>query len=95
VLWLIFSGGLAAWQGLVRERYFLAGCLGVAAIAVAAAGLVKPAAVRWIYVGWMLAGFPYRLDGGTAGLVDTLFRRLHPLAPGISAVRPRRTGVGL
>ena len=56
--WLALVGGLAAWQGLVRQRPTAALVLGLLALVVGVAGLVKPALVRWLYVGGMVLAFP-------------------------------------
>src|SRR5690349_12757913 len=57
-LWLVFFGGAAVWQGVVRGRGELAAVLAVAAVTVGAAGLLKPRLVRPIFTGWMLLVFP-------------------------------------
>jgi hypothetical protein len=57
-LWLVFFGGTAAWQGAVRGRVELAVVLAVLAVTVGPLGLVKPRAVRPIFVGWMVLVFP-------------------------------------
>jgi hypothetical protein len=57
-LWMIFFGGLAAWRvghGHVDVR---AETLAVLAVGIGGLGLVRPAAMRWIYTGWMMAAFP-------------------------------------
>jgi Saxitoxin biosynthesis operon protein SxtJ len=58
VLWLIFFGGLAGWQGYVRSNPGLAAVLGALAVVVGGLGILWPSAVRWLYVGWMVAAFP-------------------------------------
>jgi hypothetical protein len=57
-LWLVFFGLLAAWQGGVRGRPAVALCLAVLALTVGPLGLVKPALVRPVFVGWMMCAFP-------------------------------------
>jgi hypothetical protein len=57
-LWLAFFGGLAAWQGLMRGRPGLAAALAVLAVVVGGLGLMRPALVRPIFVGWMVLAFP-------------------------------------
>jgi hypothetical protein len=57
-LWLIVFGSMAAWRawhGIVDLR---TETLAAVAILVGGAGLIRPAAVRWIYSGWMIAAFP-------------------------------------
>ncbi len=57
-LWLLTFGGLAAWQGLARGRPGLAALLGVTATVVGGPGLIRPRAIRLIFVGWMVLSFP-------------------------------------
>jgi hypothetical protein len=57
-LWLVFFVGIAvwrAWHGQTGVRTDVAALLGVV---VGVAGLVVPAAVRYIYTAWMIAAFP-------------------------------------
>ena len=57
-LWLVFFGGMAAWQGLARGRVGVAVAIAILAIAVGSLGLIRPQAVRPIFVGWMILAFP-------------------------------------
>jgi hypothetical protein len=57
-LWLTFFGGMALWQALARGRMGLAIGLAVLAMTIGLLGLARPAAVRLIYVGWMILAFP-------------------------------------
>jgi hypothetical protein len=57
-LWTVFFGGMAAWQYFQRGRPMVALALGAVALTVGLVGLVKPAALRWLYVGWMVLAFP-------------------------------------
>jgi hypothetical protein len=65
-LWVLFFGGFAAYQGLVRGRPMFALALAALAIVVGVAGLVRPAWIRPIFVGWMVLAFPI---GWTISLV--------------------------
>jgi hypothetical protein len=65
-LWLAFFGGFAAWQGLMRGHPLAAAALGTAAVVVGVLGLVRPQAIRPIFVGWMVLAFPI---GWTVSLV--------------------------
>lgn len=58
VLWLVFFGGLAGWQAGVRERAVLGVALAALAVVVGGIGLVKPQALRWLFVSWTVAAFP-------------------------------------
>lgn len=57
-LWLVFFLGLAVLEGLVRRHPRAGVVLGVLALVGGVLGLVKPAAIRWIFVGWMVVVFP-------------------------------------
>ena len=57
-LWLVFFGGMALWQALVRGHTGLASILAVLALTIGPLGLARPDWVRWIYVGWMVLAFP-------------------------------------
>jgi hypothetical protein len=57
-LWILFFGGLACWHGFVRGRPGLALVLAALALTVGPAGLIRPAIIRPIYVGWMILVFP-------------------------------------
>ncbi len=57
-LWVLFFGGLACWQGLGRGHTGTAAVLAALALTVGPAGLVRPRAVRWVYVGWMVLALP-------------------------------------
>ncbi len=57
-LWILFFGGIAIWQGLVRERLVFALVLAGLAATVGPLGLAKPGMIRPIYVGWMILVFP-------------------------------------
>jgi hypothetical protein len=57
-LWVAFFGGLSAWQGFARGHTAAAAVLAAVAVLVGPLGLIRPQAVRWIYVGWMVAVFP-------------------------------------
>ena len=57
-LWLVFFGGMAIWQSLVRGRTGLGLSVGALALVVGVAGLIRPEWVRLIYVGWMVLAFP-------------------------------------
>ena len=56
-LWLVFFGGLAGWQALFGDAT-LATVLGVLGFSFGLLGLVKPQAVRPVFVAWMILAFP-------------------------------------
>jgi len=55
--WLVFFLVVAAQQLFLRHRVTAAGVLGAIAL-IGLAGLWKPSAVRWLFVGAMVAAFP-------------------------------------
>lgn len=57
-LWLLFFGGLALVQGLVRGHTFLAIILAVVAVVVGMLGLVRPSSIRLVFIGAMIIAFP-------------------------------------
>ena len=57
-LCLVVFGLLSLWQGLGRDNALIAALLAAAALSVGITGLIRPQAIRWIYVGWMMAAFP-------------------------------------
>jgi hypothetical protein len=57
-LWLVFFGGVALWQALVKGHTSLGLSFAALALVVGLAGLTRPEWVRFIYVGWMVLAFP-------------------------------------
>jgi hypothetical protein len=57
-LWLLFFGGLALWEILKKGRMEFGGILAVLALTIGPLGLIRPAWIRFIYVGWMVLVFP-------------------------------------
>jgi len=57
-LWLVFFGGLALWQALVRGQPRLAAIFAILAVTIGPLGLTRPDWVRLIYIGWMVLAFP-------------------------------------
>jgi hypothetical protein len=56
--WLVFFMALGAHQYLVRHHPSAGLALMSMAVVIGVLGLVKPSAVRWIFVGWMVVAFP-------------------------------------
>jgi hypothetical protein len=54
-LWLLFFLTLAGWRALHGRQFLILAALG---IIIGTLGLVRPAATRWVYTGWMIAAFP-------------------------------------
>ena len=65
-LWIVFFGGFAAVQGLLRGHPNLGMGLGVLALTVGPIGLLRPEWLRPIFVSWMVLAFPI---GWTVSLV--------------------------
>ena len=57
-LFLIAFGGLALWRYWHGQTGTWTDVLAVMAVVVGVSGLVRPALVRPIYSGWMIAAFP-------------------------------------
>jgi hypothetical protein len=58
LIWLIFFSGLACWNGLVRDRMVLALVFAGLAVAVGPVGLLRPQAIRWVFLAAQLVAFP-------------------------------------
>jgi len=56
--WLVFFFAFGLHQFLVRGHHRIGIGLLVMATVFGVLGLVKPAAVKWLFVGWMTAAFP-------------------------------------
>lgn len=57
-LWVVFFGGMAAWQWLWRDRPTAALVIGCLAVTIGPLGLLFPRLIRPIYVAWMVLAFP-------------------------------------
>ena len=57
-LWLMFFGAWGFYQAVVRGHTTIGLIMGLAALAIGLLGLIRPAAIRPIYVGWMVLAFP-------------------------------------
>jgi hypothetical protein len=65
-LWVVFFGGIAAYQYFVHDRTTLGVVLAAAALIVGPLGLAWPRAIRPVFVAWIVAAFPI---GWTISLV--------------------------
>ncbi|HLN28190.1 MAG TPA: SxtJ family membrane protein [Gemmataceae bacterium] len=79
-LWVICFGGFAVWNGLLRERPAAGLLFAILAGTVGPLGLVRPASVRLIYVGWMVAAFPVGWLVSRVALAIIFFGVFTPLA---------------
>ena len=57
-MWLGAFLALALWEGFVRGHGAWAWLLAALALTVGPVGLIRPGAVRPIFVGWMILAFP-------------------------------------
>jgi len=57
-LWLVFFVGIAAWRVSHGQTGMKTDAVALLGVVVGVAGLVAPAAVRYIYTAWMIAAFP-------------------------------------
>jgi hypothetical protein len=57
-LWLVVFGGWAVWRLWHGQTGVWTDVLAIGAVVVGGAGLIAPAVVRPIYIGWMIAAFP-------------------------------------
>jgi hypothetical protein len=76
-LGLVVFGGLAAWRFWYGQTGAWTISLAAAAVVVGVAGLVRPALVRPIYSGWMMAAFPigWTVSHIALGVVPVLTRQ--------------------
>ena len=58
VFCIIFFAGLAAWHGAWRGRTGVGLTLLTLALVIGPLGLIRPQAIRPIYVSWMVLAFP-------------------------------------
>ena len=78
-LWILFFGGIAAWEGLVRQRPAAALALLALSLTVGPLGLWRPNLVRPIYVGWLVAAFPIGWTVSHVSLAVVYYLILTPL----------------
>jgi hypothetical protein len=57
-IWVVFFGGMAVYQYFAKGHATAAAVIALLACTVGPLGLVRPQAVKWIYVGWMMLAFP-------------------------------------
>jgi Saxitoxin biosynthesis operon protein SxtJ len=65
-LWLVIFGAMAIWEILGRGRIRLGVTLAILALTIGPLGLLRPAWMRFIYVGWTVLAFPI---GWTVSLI--------------------------
>src|SRR5262249_61338854 len=86
-LWLVFFGGMALWQALVRGRPSLGLSIGALALVVGLAGLARPESVRLIYIGWMVLAFPIGWAVSQIVVLVLFFGLFAPICPFFPVIR--------
>ena len=56
--WLVFFLAIGARQYFGLGHHQIGWALGALAIVIGGLGLIKPPALRWLFVGWMILAFP-------------------------------------
>jgi hypothetical protein len=79
-LWLMVLSSLACWHGLVRDRPVLALILAGMAMAVGLPGLVKPQAIRWVFVAAQVITMPIGWVVSHVALAVLFYGMFTPLA---------------
>ncbi|MCC7009136.1 MAG: hypothetical protein IT184_09990 [Acidobacteria bacterium] len=79
-LWLVVFLAMAGWRWFKGSHDGWTIGLAVAAVVVGAAGLARPALVRPIFTGWMIAAFPIGWTVSRIALGAIFFLVLTPLA---------------
>ena len=80
ILWLIFFGGMAAWQGLYHGRQRLAIAIALAAVVIGPLGFWKPGLIRPIFVGWMRVARPIGIAVSSVLLTILFYGLFTPVA---------------
>jgi hypothetical protein len=57
-LWIFFFSALAALQGFRNDKWVIAVILAALAVTIGPLGLVRPSAVKPIFIGWMTLAYP-------------------------------------
>lgn len=78
-LWVLFFGGLAAWEGLFRQRPTAGLALAALSLTAGPLGLWRPKLLRPIYVGWLIAAFPIGWTVSHAVLAIVFYLIITPL----------------
>ncbi|MCX8107631.1 MAG: SxtJ family membrane protein [Verrucomicrobiae bacterium] len=79
-LWIVFFGLLAAYHGLYRNRPVLGFVLAFGGLVPGCLGLIAPAMIRPIYVGWMILAYPLGWAISHLMLLVMFFGVITPLA---------------
>ncbi len=77
-LCLLVFGGLACWHMFGLGNDVTSAIFAVLAVILGPVGLVRPQALRWVYVGWMMVAFPHRLGRFPTDSRHPVLRTVHP-----------------
>ena len=80
MLWVIFFGAAAVWQWFGRDRHTLALVYATLAATIGPMGLIAPAAIRPIFIAWLVAAFPVGFVVSRLVLAILFFGVATPLA---------------
>ncbi len=78
--WLVFFLAFGAHQYLARGHHPAGVVLMVLAVLVGSVGLLRPLAIRWLFVGWMVVAFPIGWAISQLMLVLMFYLILTPVA---------------
>ncbi len=78
--WLVFFGAFGAHQYIARGYHQVGLVLMVLAVVVGAIGLLRPGAIRWLFIGWMVLAFPIGWTISQVMLVLMFYLILTPVA---------------
>ena len=79
-LWIIFFGGVAAYQHFVLHHETIALVAAIAAVTIGPMGLVAPSAIRPVFVTWMVLAFPIGWVVSRVMLLAMFFGVITPVA---------------
>ena len=78
--WLLFFTAWGLFQWIGKSRPQLGAALILIAVSIGVLGLIAPSSVRWIFVGWMVLGFPIGWVVSLTMLAAMYFLVLAPVA---------------
>lgn len=80
VLWIAFFAGIAAYQFFGRQHETVAALAALAAVTIGSLGLAAPAAIRPVFVAWLVMTFPIGWVVSRVGLAVMFYGLITPLA---------------
>jgi Saxitoxin biosynthesis operon protein SxtJ len=79
-LWIVFFSGVAAYQYFARQHETVAAIAALAAVTIGPLGVVAPAAIRPIFVAWLVLTFPIGWMISRLTLLVMFFGLITPIA---------------